>query len=108
MYAVIKTGGKQHRVSVGEVLDIEKLDEAVGAKVYFSEVLMLKQDETTLIGQPYINGALVSAEILSQERAKKVKIIKFKRRKHQMKHQGHRQYVTKIKITDIQAPKEDN
>lgn len=103
MYAVIETGGKQHRVSIGETLAIEKLEQKIGDKVDFDQILMVSDDKNVRIGQPYVEGAKVSAEVVEQGRNKKVSIIKFKRRKHQMKHQGHRQYYTKIKILDIQT-----
>ena len=103
MYAVIKTGGKQYRVSPGQTLKVEKLPQAVGEAVVFDKVLMVAEGEDVKVGKPHLSGAEVSAEVIEQGRAKKIKIIKFKRRKHHMKCQGHRQYFTEVKITDIQA-----
>lgn len=103
MYAVIKTGGKQHRVSEGETLKIEKIEVATGDSVQFDEVLMVAAGDEFTIGAPLVAGAAVKAEVISHGRAEKVRIIKFRRRKHSMKRQGHRQWFTEIKITDILA-----
>ncbi|MCX7087185.1 MAG: 50S ribosomal protein L21 [Methylococcales bacterium] len=103
MYAVIQTGGKQYRVEEGTTLKIEKLELGAGDSVEFDKVLMIQSGESSNIGLPYINGAKVTATVLSQGRHKKVKILKFKRRKHHMKQMGHRQYYTEIQITGISA-----
>ena len=103
MYAVIESGGKQHRVEKGEILQLEKLEAATGEKVKFDKILMVGEGESVKIGTPYVEGSLVTAEILKQGRAKKVHIIKFNRRKHSRKQQGHRQWFTEVKITDIKA-----
>jgi len=103
MYAVIVTGGKQYKVTEGQVLKIEKLAIDEGAKVEFDQVLMVGQEGDTKVGTPHVEGAKVSAEVVSQGRAKKIRIIKFKRRKHHMKQMGHRQYFTEVKITGINA-----
>lgn len=103
MYAVIKTGGKQHRVAEGETLRVEKIEVATGETVQFDEVLLVSVDDAVTIGTPVVAGAAVKAEVVSHGRADKVKIIKFRRRKHSMKRQGHRQWYTDIKITDILA-----
>jgi len=103
MYAVIESGGKQHRVEPGEVLDIEKLDVAPGATVDFDRVLMVADGGDIKLGAPYVAGGKVTAEVVSQGRGDKVKIIKFRRRKHHMKQMGHRQWFTRIKITGISA-----
>ena len=103
MYAVIAAGGKQHRVEEGEILRIEKIEVATGESVDFDEVLMHADGEAISIGAPFVKGAKVSAEVISHGRADKVKIIKFRRRKHSMKRQGHRQWYTEIKITGISA-----
>tara|TARA_B110000444_G_scaffold194574_1_gene184911 strand:- start:17 stop:478 length:462 start_codon:yes stop_codon:yes gene_type:complete len=105
MYAVIKSGGKQHRVEEGEFLRVEKLDVATGEKIQFDEVLMVTDGEKVKIGTPYISGAKVTAEILSHGRADKIRIIKFNRRKHSRKQMGHRQWFTEIKILSISATK---
>ena len=103
MYAVIESGGKQHRVEEGEVLKLEKLDAATGDTVDFDKVLMVGEGESAKIGTPYVEGGKVTAEILNHGRGDKVKIIKFNRRKHHRKQQGHRQWYTEVKITGIKA-----
>ena len=103
MYAVIVSGGKQHRVGEGETLKLEKLNIEVGASVDFDRVLLVVNGEDVKIGAPVVQGAKVSAEIVSHGRGKKVRIMKFKRRKHHMKQMGHRQWFTEVKITGISA-----
>jgi len=103
MYAVIKTGGKQYRVSEGQTLRVEKLDQEEGSSVELNEILMVADGENISIGTPLVEGSKVSAKILAHGRAKKVKILKFKRRKHHMKRQGHRQWFTELEITSISA-----
>lgn len=102
MYAVIRTGGKQYRVSEGDRLRVEKLPGDVGSKVELDEVLMLGGDKVS-VGKPLVEGAKVSAEIVSQDRAKKLVIFKFRRRKNHRRKKGHRQHFTELKITGIQA-----
>lgn len=102
MYAVIQTGGKQHRVIEGEELNIELLDKVAGDKVDF-EVLMVGEGAAVKIGAPLVAGSKVSAEVLGHGRADKVRIVKFRRRKHYRKQQGHRQWFTRIRITGISA-----
>lgn len=101
MYAVIKSGGKQYCVKEGDTLKLERLDTEVGHEVSFSEVLMIADGETHTWGAPLIENALVKAEVIAQDRDKKINIIKFRRRKHHMKRMGHRQYYTQVKITAI-------
>lgn len=101
MYAVIKTGGKQYRVKEGDVLKIEQLPFDLGHVIDFTEVLMMTKGDQTTLGTPFIDKASVKAEVIAQGRHKKIKIIKFRRRKHHMKHMGHRQNFTEIKITAI-------
>ena len=103
MYAVFKTGGKQYRVSEGETLKIEKLEVEPGKKVTFNEVLMIADGENVQVGSPLLSKARVEAKVISQGKGKKVNILKFKRRKHSMKHQGHRQLFTEIQIGKIKA-----
>jgi large subunit ribosomal protein L21 len=103
MYAVIFSGGKQYRVQEGDKLKLESLAEEVGATVHFTDVLMVGEGEAVKIGRPYIEGCRVDATIVSQGRHKKIEILKFRRRKHHMKRQGHRQNYTEVKITAIQA-----
>ena len=103
MYAIFTTGGKQYRVSQGDVLDIEKLDVEEGASVEFDNVLMVSNDDAVQIGAPYVEGGKITATVMKQGRGKKVEIVKFKRRKHHQKRTGHRQYLTKVEITAISA-----
>jgi len=103
MYAVIKTGGKQYRVSEGLTLRVEKLPAAVGESIDLNEVLMVANGEDIRIGAPHVAGSRVTAEVVGHGRGKKIRIIKFRRRKHHMKTQGHRQDYTELKITGIDA-----
>lgn len=101
MYAIIKTGGKQYKVAEGQTVRVEKLEAESGATIEFDQVLMIAEGGDVKVGTPVLDGAKVTAEVESQGRAKKVEIIKFRRRKHSMKRQGHRQYYTDVKITGI-------
>ncbi len=101
MYAIIKTGGKQYRVKVGDLLKIEQLPVEVGSAIDFSEVLMLSDGDNFTCGAPFVNNAVVQANVVAQGRHKKIRIIKFRRRKHHMKQMGHRQYYTQVQITAI-------
>tara|TARA_B100000579_G_C22434994_1_gene667135 strand:+ start:38 stop:436 length:399 start_codon:yes stop_codon:yes gene_type:complete len=103
MYAVIESGGKQHRVVEGEILQLDKLDAVAGDKVKFDKILLVGEGESVKIGTPYVDGTQVEAEVTRQGRADKVKIIKFRRRKHSQKKQGHRQLFTEVKITGIKT-----
>ncbi len=103
MYAVIVSGGKQHRVSEGEVLKLEKIEVETGSTVEFDKVLLVANGDDVKIGEPVVDGAKVTAEVVSHGRHDKVKILKFKRRKHHMKQQGHRQWYTEVKITGIKG-----
>ena len=103
MYAVIAAGGKQHRVEEGEVLRLEKIEVATGETVDFEKVLLVSDGDALQIGAPIVEGAKVTAEVVSHGRADKVTIIKFRRRKHHMKRQGHRQWYTEVKITGIKG-----
>jgi len=103
MYAVIESGGKQHRVVEGEVLNVELLEAAAGDKIDFNEVLMVGNGADVKIGAPFVSGGKVSAEVVGHGRADKIRVIKFRRRKHFRKQMGHRQWFTQIKITAISA-----
>lgn len=103
MYAVIVSGGKQHRVEEGEVLKLEKLEVSTGETIDFDKVLMVGEGADVKIGTPYVESGKVSAEVISHGRGKKVTIIKFRRRKHSRTQQGHRQWYTEVKITGISA-----
>lgn len=102
MYAVIRTGGKQYRVSQGDTLRIEKLPGEVGSSITFDEVLMVG-GEKVAVGKPLVAGAKVSAQITAQDRAKKVIVFKMRRRKNYRRKNGHRQWYTEVKITGINA-----
>ena len=102
-YAIIETGGKQHRVKPGEILKVEKIEAATGASIDFDKVLLVSDGQNVKIGAPNVAGSKVTAEIVEQGRHDKIKIIKFRRRKHHMKQMGHRQWYTAIKITGISA-----
>jgi large subunit ribosomal protein L21 len=101
MYAVIKTGGKQHRVSEGDVLKIEKLAGQKGDTVVFEEVLLVSKEDQTRVGQPVVEGARVVGEIVHQGKGPKIIIFKKKRRKGFLKKTGHRQPLTEVRIKEI-------
>jgi large subunit ribosomal protein L21 len=100
MYAVIRTGGKQYKVSEGDYLVIEKLDAEVGAEVSF-DVLMLADENGVKIGKPLLAGAQVTGEVVEHGKGKKIIVFKYKPKKNYRKKQGHRQPYTKVKITSI-------
>jgi large subunit ribosomal protein L21 len=101
MYAVIKTGGKQYRVSAGQSLRVEKLDAQAGSEVTLSEVLLVGEGDDVKIGSPLLSGAAVKATIVAQGRGDKIRIFKMRRRKHYRKSQGHRQSYTELRIDSI-------
>mgnify|MGYP002712350186 CR=1 FL=1 len=103
MYAVIASGGKQYKVAKGQTLCVEKLEHDLGDTVELDNVLMVVDNEKVTFGKPYVSGAKIVATIEQHGRADKVEILKFKRRKHHMKRMGHRQWFTKLKVTDIKA-----
>ena len=103
MYAVIKTGGKQYRVMQGEVLRVELLPAEVGSSISFDQVLLVGQGETVTVGAPTVAGATVAATVKAHGRADKIRIVKFRRRKHFRKETGHRQHYTEVEITGINA-----
>jgi large subunit ribosomal protein L21 len=103
MYAIIETGGKQYRVAEGDLVTVEKLDADAGTSLDLPRVLMLADGDSVQVGKPYLDGAKVTAEVAQHGKHDKVRIIKFKRRKHHLKHQGHRQLFTQLKITGISA-----
>lgn len=103
MYAVIKTGGKQYRVSAGEKLKVEQIPADIGQEIVLDQVLMVGAGSDVKVGAPLVAGATVNAKVVSHGRADKVKIFKLRRRKHYQKHQGHRQNYTEIEISAINA-----
>ena len=103
MYAVFETGGKQYRATEGDVLRVEKLLVEEGGSVAFDKVLLVTDGGNVTIGEPYVKGGKVSATVMSQGRGKKIRIIKFRRRKHSRKQMGHRQAYTELKINGITA-----
>jgi large subunit ribosomal protein L21 len=103
MYAVVKTGGKQYRVSGGQKLKVETLPADVGAEITFDQVLAIGEGEAVKLGKPLVAGATVTAKVLSHGRGDKVHIFKMRRRKHYRKQQGHRQNYTELEIVGINA-----
>jgi large subunit ribosomal protein L21 len=103
MYAVFTTGGKQYRASQGDIVRVEKLEAEKGATIELDNVLMVGDGDDVRIGTPIIDGGKVTAEVVDHGRGEKIRIIKFRRRKHHMKQMGHRQYYTEIKITGIEG-----
>ena len=101
MYAIIKTGGKQYRISKDQTLKVEKLAKEVGQLVKFNDILMIALDGKFHIDKPSVKEAVVTAEVIEQGRYPKIEIIKFKRRKHHMKRLIHRQSFTTVKIKEI-------
>ncbi|HEY8350957.1 MAG TPA: 50S ribosomal protein L21 [Sphingomonadales bacterium] len=101
MFAVVKTGGKQYRVAVNDVIEVEKLPGEAGATIEFPEVLMVGNDQGVKVGTPLLSGVPVTGEILEQTRGEKILIFKKKRRHHYRRRGGHRQELTVVRITGI-------
>lgn len=101
MYAVIKTGGKQYRVSAGEKLKVEQISADIGAEIVLDQVLMVADGDAIKVGAPLVSGATVKAKVVAHGRGDKVRIFKLRRRKHYRKNQGHRQNYTEIEILGI-------
>ncbi|MBX9346101.1 50S ribosomal protein L21 [Chromobacterium piscinae] len=101
MYAVIKTGGKQYKVAIGEKLKVEQIPADVDSQIVLEEVLMIADGEQVVVGAPMVAGATVKATVVSHGRGDKIRIFKMRRRKHYQKHQGHRQNYTEIRIDAI-------
>ncbi|MBP9726371.1 MAG: 50S ribosomal protein L21 [Gammaproteobacteria bacterium] len=102
MYAVIKTGGKQYRVAAGQTLKVESLPVEEGQFIDFKEVLLIANGDDITVGHPMVEGAIVKASVVEHGRGDKIRIVKFRRRKHSRKHMGHRQNFTSVKIESIQ------
>lgn len=103
MYAIVETGGKQQRISVGDVISVEKIPGEPGAAIELDKVLALGDGSDIVVGRPYLENARVIASIVSQERGKKVIIFKKKRRKNYRRSKGHRQYLTRLKIVEVKS-----
>ena len=103
MYAVIKSGGKQHKVAEGEIITIEKIDAEEGSSVEFSEVLAVNKEGNLQVGRPLLEGAKVVGKVINHIKAPKVTIIKMRRRQDWRKKQGHRQNLSKIEIKSIET-----
>jgi len=103
MYAVFVSGGKQHRVAQGDVVKLELLDAEPGSAIEFDQVLLVANGDDVKIGAPVVDGGKVTGEVVTHGRGEKIRIIKFRRRKHHRKQMGHRQYFTEVKITGISA-----
>lgn len=103
MYAIFETGGQQHRVVPGEKLKVQLLQAVPGDAIEFANVMLFSKDGQTKIGAPFVDGGKVTAEVVAHGRHKKIKVLKFRRRKHHMKQMGHRQWFTEIKINEITA-----
>lgn len=103
MYAVILSGGKQYRVKEGDTLKLETIPGEVGSTIDFDKILMVGEGDSIKLGRPYLNDSKVTATVVSHGRHKKIHIVKFRRRKHHEKWQGHRQNYTEVTITQIKA-----
>jgi large subunit ribosomal protein L21 len=101
MFAIVKTGGKQYRVTVGDVVKVEKLDGEVGKTITIDEVLMVGDDKGVKVGEPLVKGAKVTFDVLEQKKDKKIVIFKKKRRHNYRRKRGHRQEITVLRVTKI-------
>jgi len=102
MFAVFESGGKQHRVAEGDVVRLERLPGDVGDVVAFDRVLIVGESDDVAVGAPYVEGARVHGEVVEQGRDRKVRVIKFKRRKNYLRRAGHRQHYTEVRIKGIE------
>jgi len=103
MQAVIATGGKQYRVAPGQVIKVERLDQAAGSPVEFTQVLMVETDGQVTVEPKALAAAKVTGQVVSEKKGAKVLVVKFKRRKNYRRHRGHRQIMTTVRITKIEA-----
>lgn len=101
MYAVVKTGGKQYKVIVGEKLNVEQIPAELDSQIELTEVLMIADGDKVQVGAPFVSGAKVVAKVVEHGRGEKIRIFKMRRRKHYQKRQGHRQNYTRIEIVSI-------
>ena len=104
-FAVIETGGKQYRVSPGSVVEIERLEEEVGKTISFDKVLMYQTGEIPVTGNPFIEGVVVTAEVMGEIKGEKIRVFTYKPKKRQRRTMGHRQMYTQVKIQEIALPK---
>jgi len=103
MYAVIRTGGKQYRVAPGDTLRVELLEAEAGSQLSLGEVLLVAEGDSVIVGTPIVAGARVTATVQEHGRGEKIRIVKFRRRKHYRRRQGHRQHYTLVRIDGIVA-----
>ncbi|NDJ61969.1 MAG: 50S ribosomal protein L21 [Chloroflexi bacterium] len=101
MYAVFRTGGRQYRVGVGDEVDVERLPHEVDDTIQFDDVLLVANGDSTVVGQPQVEGASVTATVIAQYRAKKIFVFKYRQRTNYRRRRGHRQYYTRLRIDDI-------
>ncbi|MCY3866560.1 MAG: 50S ribosomal protein L21 [Chloroflexi bacterium] len=101
MYAIIRSGGKQYRAEVGGTIDVDRLPQEVGESIEISDVLLIADGDDTRVGQPRVDGALVTATVVEQFRGKKIIVYKYRQRTNYRRKQGHRQYYTRLRIEDI-------
>lgn len=101
MFAVFESGGKQHRVSEGETVRLERLKAGLGETVEFDRVMLVAEGDRVAVGKPFVDGGKVLAEVLGHDRRKKIGIVKFRRRQNYVRHAGHRQWYTEVRITGI-------
>lgn len=101
MYAIIRSGGKQYRAEVGATIDVDRLPDAIGDSIEIGDVLLVANGDATVIGQPRVEGASVSATVVDQFRGKKIIVYKYRQRTNYRRKQGHRQYYTRLRIDDI-------
>ncbi len=101
MYAIIRSGGKQYRAVVGATIDVDRLPDAIGDSIEIGDVLLVANGDATVIGQPRVEGASVSATVVDQFRGKKIIVYKYRQRTNYRRKQGHRQYYTRLRIDDI-------
>lgn len=101
MYAVFETGGKQYKVSPGELIKVEKLNSNPGSEVQFEKVLMVQKEDGTMIGHPYLDNVRVVGEVLEHKKGEKIIVFKYKRRKNYRRKKGHRQWYTALRIKEI-------
>ena len=103
MYAIIRSGGKQYRAEVGATIDVDRLPNEVGESLDITDVLLISSEDETMIGQPQVDGATVSATVVEQFRGKKIIVYKYRQRTNYRRKQGHRQYYTRLYIDDIRV-----